>query len=62
MVSVNERLNAIEPYLSKSCTKCQRRYPKVILNIEAHVHHGQPLACVDTVDCERKAKKLKNKK
>ena len=45
-------------YLSKLhgdafCSKCGRKYPEVILNIESQIHHGRSPVCLDTKNCER---------
>lgn len=59
--SINKELNQLKEYRDKICIFCGRVFPRTILNIEGHIHHGLSYQCVDLEDCKknRKANGLK---
>jgi len=59
MSLVNEELNQLSQYIDKVCVDCGRSYPGVVLNIEGHIHHGQPYKCINRKECERYKRKRK---
>lgn len=54
---LNETLNKLDCYKNLACSKCGRKYPETILNIEGRIHHGCDLLCLDTKACNKFAKK-----
>lgn len=55
---MNEELNKKSIYIDKQCVYCSRKYPETVLNIEGHIHHGEPYRCLDTKNCNRARKKI----
>ena len=48
----NAKLNAIEPWKHRRCTRCGRRYPDTLLNIEGVLERGEQLQCYNRRSCE----------
>jgi hypothetical protein len=61
MIDINKQLNEIHKNSNYVCTRCGRKYPDVLLNIEGHIHHGNPVECKDLIRCKRYCKKRKKK-
>lgn len=57
MSSMNEELNSMQIYKDKECIYCGRSYPETVINIEGHIHHGEPYRCIDTKECNRAKRK-----
>lgn len=62
MIDMNLELNQNAIYKNVPCTKCGRRYPDTVLNIEGYIHHSKPIMCIDTKSCERTVRKNKRRK
>jgi hypothetical protein len=54
--TINEELNGTT-YKDKECYLCHAKYPKTVLNIEGHIHHGEHYRCLDTQECNRRQRK-----
>lgn len=55
----NMRLNQM--WRKASCALCGGKYPDVLLNIEAHIHHNSKIECLDRKSCNRRRRKKKDK-
>lgn len=55
--SINAELGRLDCWKSRSCVDCGRRPAKSMLNIEAAIHHGAVLRCLDRKSCERLKRK-----
>ena len=53
----NEELNKLEAWKGKACSRCKRKYPDTILNIEGYLHHTEELVCLDRKSCKRASRK-----
>ena len=56
---LNEQLNHLHG--EAICRACGRQYPKVMLNIEAVIHHNCLMLCLNTGACERYMRRKKMK-
>ena len=57
MSEINIMLNKLGIYKDKTCTRCGRKHPDTLLNIEGCIHHGCKLLCLDKKSCEKFNKK-----
>jgi len=53
----NENLCKSEVHAGKKCARCGSKYPEVLLNIEAVIHHGKPCECLDRKACGRRMRR-----
>lgn len=49
----NVELNQLKEYIEKCCTRCGRRFPETILNIQAKLDYNLDLQCVESEKCEQ---------
>jgi len=52
-------LAQLAEWRDKVCTRCGRSSQTVDLNIEAAIHHGTKLECLDRTACARRTRKHK---
>ena len=57
----NDLLSGLGCWRGKRCSICGRGTTETTLNIEAVIHHGQPLICLDRKSCERLKRKQSSK-
>jgi hypothetical protein len=48
----NAQLNALEPWKARRCSRCARRYPDTLLNVQDVIEHGEPLQCLSRRSCD----------
>lgn len=60
-MSDRNQIQLNELYQGKKCEYCGAEYPKTCLNIEGHLHHGEPYRCLDTKACRRRQRRAKKR-